>query len=60
MPLCQIIWLTRSHMPANQHQPNYQKLAAGLVLVGWHMASYNDISQMIWQSGIFYYFYDIF
>ena len=37
MPLCPIFLLTRSHIPVNQHQPNYQKLAAGLV--GWHMAS---------------------
>ena len=39
MPLCKIFLLTRSHMPANQHQLDYQKLAAGLVLVGKYMVS---------------------
>ena len=53
MPLCQIILLTRSHMPANQHHPNYQKLAAGLVLVGWQMASCKQDDLEKWHFLLF-------
>ena len=43
MPLCQIIWLTKSHLPASKHQfldDTKMKISSKkLVLVGWLMAS---------------------
>ena len=39
MPLCKIFLFTRSHMPANQHQPSCPSMVVGLVLAGWYMAS---------------------
>ena len=55
MSHCKFFLLTRSHMPATQHQPNFQKLAAGLVLVGWHMALCKQEYFAKWH-----YFYAIF
>ncbi len=54
MPLSKIFLLTRSYMLVIQHQPNYQKLAAGLVLVGWYMALCKQEDFAKWH--FFYYF----
>ena len=61
MPLCQIILLTQSHMPASKHQflddtkikISYKNwcLLAGIWL---------RVNKIIWQNGIFFNFYDIF
>ena len=53
MLLCQIIWLTWSHMPVNQHQSRCQFLVVGLVLVGWHMALCKPDDMAKWHFLLF-------
>ena len=49
-----LIW---SHISANQHHLSWQFLVVGVVLVGWHRL---HRSKSNFQSGIFYYFYNMF
>ena len=59
MTLCQIIWLyTKPY--ASQRQPNYQKLADRLVIVGWHMASCKQDYLAKWHFLLFLWYILIF
>ena len=55
MPLCQIIWLTQSHLPASKHK-FLDDTKIKISSKNWYWLR---VSQMIWQSRIYYYFYDI-
>ena len=61
MPLCQIFLLAQSHMPANQHQfLDDTKIKTSLKKWCLLAGKWLRVSKMIWQNGIFYYFFDIF
>ena len=57
MPLCKIFLLTRSHMPANQHQ-FLDVIFIFLSSKNWCLLAgkWLRVCKKILQSGIFYYF----
>ena len=60
MPLCQIFLLAQSHLPANQHQfLDDTKIKISSKNWCWLAGKWLRASWNIWQSGIYYYFYDV-